>query len=171
MKSMKRKHTRKAVDPVYFKVFQISPRKGDLQKHAIVQEALKQISSKGLGEVTLRSIGEKLGIQRSHVAYYFKSKSELISAVVQLVIAVGSEIVVSRIKDTGSASEAMESYVDANFEWLRLYPDHAAPLLPRLLWSFEHNERRVSSSSQIEIFICYFHSLNGTPRSHLLRWG
>lgn len=53
---------------------------GDLSR-ALLQEALRTIEKGGVGALTLRSVGEKLGVSRTALYRHFADKSALLAAV------------------------------------------------------------------------------------------
>lgn len=53
---------------------------GDLS-HALLQEALRTIEKNGVGSLTLRTVGEKLGVSRTALYRHFTDKSALLAAV------------------------------------------------------------------------------------------
>jgi AcrR family transcriptional regulator len=53
---------------------------GDLQR-ALLEEALRTIENQGVEQLTLRSIGEKLGVSRTALYRHFSDKQALLAAV------------------------------------------------------------------------------------------
>src|SRR5712691_13247353 len=53
---------------------------GDLRR-ALVQEAVHTIQAKGVDGVTLRAVGQKLGVSRTALYRHFSDKSALLAAV------------------------------------------------------------------------------------------
>src|SRR5687767_7414830 len=53
---------------------------GDLSR-ALLQEALRTIEKDGVAALTLRSVGEKLGVSRTALYRHFADKSALLAAV------------------------------------------------------------------------------------------
>src|SRR5262245_57129737 len=53
---------------------------GDLRR-ALVEEALRTIQSEGVSGLTLRSVGETLGVSRTALYRHFKDKSTLLAEV------------------------------------------------------------------------------------------
>jgi AcrR family transcriptional regulator len=53
---------------------------GDLRR-ALVEEALRTIQSEGIDQLTLRAVGERLGVSRTALYRHFKDKQALLAAV------------------------------------------------------------------------------------------
>src|SRR5437016_3005395 len=53
---------------------------GDLRR-ALVQEAVHTIQAKGVDALTLRAVGQKLGVSRTALYRHFSDKSALLAAV------------------------------------------------------------------------------------------
>ncbi len=53
---------------------------GDLRR-ALLQEALRTIQAQGVGALTLRTVGERLGVSRTALYRHFSDKSALLAAV------------------------------------------------------------------------------------------
>ena len=68
-------------------LLQTEPRKGEVMKERIVRSAIRCIAEKGIEETSFEAIGKPLGIGRSHVAYHFKDKGDIIRTAIQFVIA------------------------------------------------------------------------------------
>ncbi|MCB0403642.1 MAG: TetR/AcrR family transcriptional regulator [Bdellovibrionales bacterium] len=116
-------------DSRFFRLFEVQPRKGDLRKLEIVLGAVRLIATRGADQVTLDSVGKGLGVRRSHVAYYFATREELIESVIQLIIATGQDILIETVKTARTPREGIEKHVEGHCEWLRKYPEHAAVML------------------------------------------
>ena len=72
-------------------------------KERIVRSAIRCIAEKGIEETSFEAIGKPLGIGRSHVAYHFKDKGDIIRTAIQFVIAQGQALTVERIAAAGDA--------------------------------------------------------------------
>src|SRR5262245_6197204 len=53
------------------------------RKIEILKAAVGILAREGIDELTLNRVGTEVGIERSHVVYYFKSRDELVDAAVR----------------------------------------------------------------------------------------
>ena len=58
-------------------------RRGDLMERELLKSAAELFGHKGFGGTTLRDIADKAGVGRTTLYYYFASKSEILSALVE----------------------------------------------------------------------------------------
>jgi AcrR family transcriptional regulator len=119
----------KKVDPRYFRLYEMQPRKGDLRRIEIILASIRLIAKTGLTDLSLDSVAKSLEVRRSHVAYYFATKRELLDAVVKLVIATGQDIVVESVRSAESAEAGIRKHIEGHYLWLTKYPEHAPVML------------------------------------------
>jgi AcrR family transcriptional regulator len=122
-----------SVDPLFFQLFEITPRKGDLRKAQIIQSAIDCMATSGIENLTFEGIGERLGLGRSHVAYYFPEKNRLIESAFRFMVGTAQSLIVERMKSAKSDRERLNAYLTANFHWLERYPNHRT-VLPLLIY-------------------------------------
>lgn len=96
--------------------------KGDLKRAEITQAAISIISSEGIDSLTFEAVGKLIGTRKSHIAYYFPNKKELIAACIEFIVDLGLEVIQKHMKKNGNT---LESYAKANILWLEKYPQHA----------------------------------------------
>jgi len=120
---MKQKYLK--VDPLYYELFQRALSKGDLRKIQILEEAIRQLTSQGIENVSLESISKRIGLKRAHVAHYFPSIGTIVDAAVRLITMKAQRITVEGISSVSTSLEIVRTVVDGAFRWADQYPDHA----------------------------------------------
>ena len=133
-------------DPLYSRLFESKPRKGDLRKMEIVQTAIRSIATVGIENTTLDSIGAELGVRRSHIAYYFKRKEELIETAVKLITLTAQDITIQRLQKAENPREQIAAQVRAVFEWGEKHPQHLSVFaLMYYYGTFDESYRKLHS--------------------------
>jgi AcrR family transcriptional regulator len=79
-----------------------APRKGDLREAAILDAAERQLSETGADRVTVETIATEAGITRAALYFYFRSKNDVLAALVERTAAV----VVADIEDADQSAPA-----------------------------------------------------------------
>jgi len=119
--------------------------KGDLKRAQIAQAAISIIASEGVEHLTFESVGKAIGVRKSHIAYYFPDKKEIIASSIQLIVSLGLEVIQSHVKKNGNT---VESYAKANLLWLEKYTEHASVFM-LFLYMATFNETYRSLFEQI----------------------
>ncbi len=135
---------KKVVDPILAPLLQTEPRKGEVMKERIVRSAIKCIAEKGIEETSFEAIGKPLGIGRSHVAYHFKDKGDIIRTAIQFVIAQGQALTVERIAAAGDARAQVRAIVEAFFDWADGDTDAMAVYVLFLYYCTIHEDYRAT---------------------------
>src|SRR5689334_19026745 len=117
---------RKSVDPLVFQLFDVAPRKGDLRKIAIIKSAIDCIATSGIENLSLETVGKRLGIGRAHVGYYFKTVSQIIDLVIQYIMANAQKITVEKVSAAKTPKGMLDAMVEAAFEWAHDFPEQAS---------------------------------------------
>lgn len=106
-----------SLDPLLFTLFENKPSKGDQMRAEIIHTALKCIVSDGIANTGFESIAKKMGTRRSHVAYYFKDRDDILENVYRYLYRKTSTAVSSTLEEAQSPSEALERYLSSQFDW------------------------------------------------------
>lgn len=117
---------REGLDPLLLQVMEVAPRKGDLQKARLIQAAIEAIAKDGIENASYDNIGKELGMRRSHVAYYFKDKDQLLMTVMRYIVGNNQRLAVERLAQASTSRERLLAISSAAFEWARSYPDQVA---------------------------------------------
>lgn len=117
------------LDPLFLELFPRKASKGDLRKAAIIEEAIRVIGTQGIEGLSFDSIGRSLKIRRSHVAYYFKSKWEIVEAAMKFGIATGQMIVTRYLRAVDNPVDQLHSYIRGTFFWVKKYPNQISVFL------------------------------------------
>lgn len=114
-----------ALNPLIQSLFQFEYRKGDIRKAHIIEAAIRCLTSYGLEKTTYELIGKEAKIKRSHVAYYFSSKEEIIEACVKYMTATAQALTVEKVKVASTPRDKILGVVEGAFAWVQKYPLHA----------------------------------------------
>jgi AcrR family transcriptional regulator len=116
-------------NPIFGTLFESGPTKGDLVKARIIETVIQCISRKGIEETSYESIGKALKIRRSHVAYYFKDRDEMIELAVKYITSTAQALTVTRLQEETKPEKQVLAIVDGAFDWAEKHPDQVAVLL------------------------------------------
>jgi TetR/AcrR family transcriptional regulator, transcriptional repressor of aconitase len=117
------------LDPIIYQMFKTQLSKGDSKRAEIIQAAIHVFAHDGIEGGTLDRIAKRLKTRRSHIAYYYADKDDLLADVIQLIIANAQKITVDLLSTKKSPEEQILAMVEAAFEWAKLYPGQAKVLL------------------------------------------
>jgi AcrR family transcriptional regulator len=121
--------TTRGLDPVYQRLFDTQPSKGDLKKFELIRAAIRCIGSKGIEETTFETIAKEAKTQKSHVAYYFPDKRKLIEASIRYIIGRAQEATVREIQKETTLPGRLMAMARAALVWAEEEPEHAVVLL------------------------------------------
>lgn len=128
-------------DPVFSNSFHFQMAKGDRRRLQIVDAAVTCIAKFGLEGAIFDRVAESLDIQRSHVAYYFKTREDLLYYSVQYVIAEAQRITLECVESTLDPLERILGIAKGAFTWAQVNPDQARLLL--LFYFYSYKEKRL----------------------------
>lgn len=99
----------------------VAPSKGELREQKILDEAEKQLAHSGAEYLTVESIATAAGLTRGALYFYFRSKNDVLAALVQRVTIELSEAIATRQKALpDSRHEALLSAIDLTRDlWAR----------------------------------------------------
>src|SRR3954464_5821671 len=115
-------------DPVFFRLFAPNARKSDLKRAAIVRAAIDCIATVGIEGLSLDALGKRIGLHRSHIAYYYKEKREIIEAAIRVITSTAQEMTLDRVKQATKPKDQLIAVVDGAYDWARAYPNQVAVL-------------------------------------------
>lgn len=155
-----------AVDPVFFRLFELGALKGDVRKAQIITAAIECIATVGIEDTTFDAIGKRLNIRRSHVAYHFADKPQIIESAIRYITAVAQETTVELLKAARSRDEKLAAVVEGAFRWAREQPEQAtAMLLLHYYASFRPEYRRLHHQIRASGAVRLATILEGHPRA------
>lgn len=105
------------LDPLLFTLFETKPSKGDQMRAEIIHTALKCIVNDGIAATGFESIAKKMGTRRSHVAYYFKDRDDILENVYRYLYRKTSSAVSATLEEARSPAEALSRYLSTQFDW------------------------------------------------------
>ncbi|MFZ4842452.1 TetR/AcrR family transcriptional regulator [Mycetocola saprophilus] len=99
----------------------LAPTKGEQREKSILDEAEKQLVSMGAERMTVESIATAAGITRGALYFYFRSKNDVLAALVQRIVVELTGAVATRQRAIpGSARDALLSAIALTEDlWLR----------------------------------------------------
>lgn len=102
----------------------LAPSKGALREKAILDEAERQLTQTGYEAMTVESIANAAGLTRAALYFYFRSKNDVLAALVQRVTVELTEAVSTRkVANPNSPPDALRSALDITHD---LWDRHGA---------------------------------------------
>lgn len=92
--------------------------KKQIRRKEIMNASYQQILSEGIEGLTLKKIGQKMGVAPSLIAHYFKNKDELTVSVVDYMLETMDTVYMDKLDKFETAAERLNFYLD---ETINLY--------------------------------------------------
>ncbi len=124
----------------------------DIRKDQIIESAIGSIASVGYVKTTLDQIAETADISRGVITYYFKSKDQVISAVMKRILEEQRRIIMERVDGQDSPREMLREYIHASFDHMmadRTHYEAEVELWSNLEYKKEFNEKVYKSCTNI----------------------
>jgi TetR/AcrR family transcriptional repressor of bet genes len=121
--------TTRQLDPVFQKLFETQPSKGDLKRFELIRAAIRCIGSRGIEDTTFETIAREAKTQKSHVAYYFPDKRKLIEASIRYIIGTAQDVTVKEIQKESTLEGRLVAMARAALLWAETQPEQASVLL------------------------------------------
>ena len=86
-----------------------------IRRHDLIEAAYRTFLDHGLGGMTMARIGERAGMSHGIVNYYFKSKDELLSAVVRKANFLIMQDTARRLRAAATPRQRVSAIIAANF--------------------------------------------------------
>jgi transcriptional repressor BetI len=86
-----------------------------VRRRDLVEAAFQTLLEHGIGGATMARIGEQAGMSHGIVNYYFKSKDELLSAVIRHAFRLILREVVRRLRDAETPRQRISAIIAGNF--------------------------------------------------------
>ena len=96
----------------------------DIRKDQIIESAIDALASVGYTRTTLDQIAETADISRGVITYYFKSKDQLISEVMNRILTTQKEIIMERVDRAASPREKLSEYIGASIDHMKADRKH-----------------------------------------------
>lgn len=134
---------------LYFQIFGMKPGRGDEKRIRILEAFIDQLATRGLDNVSFESIAKKVGMIRTHVAYYFANRDEMIKTAIRFSISSSQQEMIGKLELAKGWRERLEIVVTGPFLWLEKKPKHAAiQALYIYLCMFDSRYRELQTSIQ-----------------------
>jgi AcrR family transcriptional regulator len=112
------------LDPIYYKLMESDPKTWPLAKLQILNAFFGALADEGVENVNLEKLAKKLGMARSHVAYYFKNR-ELLHKDAMSFIAFTAQQITMAVWEAAPAGQKTRAIVNGAFAWAERLPEHA----------------------------------------------
>jgi len=132
-------------------IFELSDRKlskSERTRIALIENAIDCISDLGIERATLGEIAKRANVSRPLVVHYFKKKENVFSTCIDFIDKNSQDYLEKMINHLPLYKDRIETYINANFQWARVYPNHCK------LWfyviyqaSFDEDFREINSNS------------------------
>jgi len=126
---MKKNKILKYSNPLFGKFLEVKPRKGDLKKAEILEATIRCLVEEGIENTNYESIGQKCGILKAHVAYYYPDKDQLIQSAVEFCAANAQEVTQKNLDKAKASKKKVSHFIEGAFNWMEKYPEQARVLL------------------------------------------
>lgn len=134
---------------LYYQIFGLKPGRGEQRRLKIVEAFIELVATKGLDNVSFETIAKKVGMIRTHVAYYFANREELIKTAVRFTISSSQQEMIGKIELAKNWRERLALTVEGPLLWLEKNPRHASVLaLFTYLCTFDPRYRQIQNSVQ-----------------------
>jgi len=139
------------------KIAVVGDKRGMERRLRILRATIDSLATNGIQGTTFEAVGKLAKMQRSHVAYYFKTHEELLNATIRFVIVSAQEVTIELGQKAEIPLERLIGMVRGAFEQARRYPKHATVLT--LLWNLAtldphyrlfHTELRQIGAERVE---------------------
>ncbi len=133
----------KNLDTLTFELLSPKMTKGQERKIEIIKSAIKIIATKGIEETSFESIGKPIKMSKTHVAYHFKNKEDIIFKAIEYIINQGQTLTAQKVlKAAPNTQEQIAAIIDSAFEWALKYPDAMGVYLLFFYYSRIHENYR-----------------------------
>lgn len=88
------------------------------RREQIVVGAIEAIATKGYSQASLAKIADHVGIAKSVVLYHFKTKTDIIAAVVATVFGQAAAVIAPAIAAESTAKDKLAAYIRANAQFI-----------------------------------------------------
>lgn len=103
---------------------------GERTRLRITAACIDVLATKGLDGTTYQAVGDRCGLPKAHIAYYFSNRSALIMGAMEAVAATAQQLTVECLKNTGNDPYAnIEGIARAAFAWAERFPTHVPVLI------------------------------------------
>ncbi len=134
----------KNFDPLFLELLSPKMTKGQERKIEIIKSAIKIIAQKGIEATSFESIGKPIKMSKTHVAYHFKNKEDIIFKAIEYIINQGQTLTAQKVLKAAPNTEAqIAAILDSAFEWALKNPDAMGVYLLFFYYSRIHENYRV----------------------------
>lgn len=114
---------------LYEAIFASKPSIQDRRRAKILEGVIEILAKEGVDDLTFERIGKRTHMARSHVVYYFPNREALVEAAMRFCAMAAQQVISQKLSGQKDWKGLLTTYVEANFDWIQKYPDHAAVYL------------------------------------------
>lgn len=132
---------------LYYQIFDLKPGKGEERKIKILEAFIRQVATRGLEQISFETLGKAVKMKRTHIAYYYPNREELIRASVRFAVAVGQRMTIAEVEKARGWKDKLRAVVNGPLEWFHAYPEHVAVMgMFYYLCSYDDKARELQSN-------------------------
>lgn len=132
---------------LYFQVFGLKPGRGEDRRIRIIEAFIELLATEGLEKTSFDTLGKKLRMTRTHVAYYFANRDDLIMTAVRYSFSLGQQMMIDQVSTAKTWKERLSIVVSGPFNWLIKYPHHTSMItLHNYMCTYDKKYRELESN-------------------------
>jgi AcrR family transcriptional regulator len=98
-------------------------------RELILESFINLVEERGAFQIVFQDIADASKMSLGSIRYYFKNYDSLVESAIAYVFQRAQVVIeedIMRVRLSGSSTQMIRSYVEANFRWMDAYPSHAA---------------------------------------------
>lgn len=104
----------------------------EARRKQMIEAAIQAIASQGYNNTSLASIASQVDVSKGLIAYHFENKNDLITATINAILEDQRNYIYPRVEKQNTAQEKIRTYIQASFEYIKLFPIKAKAIVD--LW-------------------------------------
>lgn len=117
------------------------------RKEELLRVVIKLLSDEGIESLGFESVGARAKMKRAHVAYYFKSKEEMLREAILQMTRDAQTITIEELKKYSDPEEKVFGVVRGAFVWVKKFPEQPGLLFLLYHLAFASESYRVLHTS------------------------
>jgi TetR/AcrR family transcriptional regulator, fatty acid metabolism regulator protein len=122
----------------------------EARRQQIVRHAVEVIAEHGYTNATLSRIAERAGISKGVISYHFDGKDDLIYQVLTDYEQAEQAFIFSHVDAQETASEALETYLRKNVEYMAVHPTHLKAIVEIVISAQDSKGKRKFDITSVE---------------------
>ncbi|AZG46545.1 TetR family transcriptional regulator [Gordonia insulae] len=100
----------------------------EARRRQLVDTAITVINEVGVERATSSRIADRAGVSRGVISYHFTDRDSLLSAVVEHVYSLATDVLGERVHGTGSSRESLSAFIGGSIDFYARHPAEMAAL-------------------------------------------